>query len=61
MRNNDFSNDLIVTVQEINSFKNSRQSLTLHTIPYPDKILFLPLIQWNKISNSNNNDNDESN
>jgi hypothetical protein len=29
--------------------KYTKQSLILHTIPYPDKTLSLPFIQWNKI------------
>ena len=53
--NENFNNDLIVTIQEINNNKNSRQLLTLHTTPYPDKILYLPFIQWNRIQNSNIN------
>jgi hypothetical protein len=44
----EFKNSLIAAVQEITYNKNSRRSLTLHTSSYPDKILYLPFIQWNK-------------
>jgi hypothetical protein len=45
----DFNHEFITAIQEINYNKNCRQSLILHTIPYPDKILSLPFIQWNKV------------
>ncbi len=47
----DFNNDLVYAVQEMINNKNSRQSLTLHTVPYPDKVLQLPFIQWNRVHN----------
>ncbi|CAF4247186.1 unnamed protein product, partial [Rotaria sordida] len=47
----DFNNDLVTAVQEITNNKNSRRSLILHTTPYPDKVLNLPFVQWNKVHN----------
>lgn len=44
--------ELVTAIQEINYIKTSRQALVLHTIPYPDRTLSLPFIQWN-IMNSN--------
>ncbi|CAF0933027.1 unnamed protein product [Rotaria sp. Silwood1] len=52
IKHSDFNNDLITAVQDITNNKNSRRSLTLHTTPYPDKVLNLPCVQWNKIHNS---------
>ncbi|CAF0817071.1 unnamed protein product [Rotaria sordida] len=49
--NGDFNNDLVTAVQEITHNKNSRRSLILHTTPYPDKVLNLPFVQWNKVHN----------
>jgi hypothetical protein len=51
----DFNNGLVTAVQEITNNKTSRRSLMLHTIPYPDKMLYLPFVQWNKVYSSNNN------
>ncbi len=44
-----FNRKFITAIQEMNYNKSSKQSLILHTIPYPDKILCLPFIHWNKI------------
>src|SRR5262249_35069039 len=44
-----FNDDIITGMQETSNNRNSRRLLTLHTIPYPDKTLSLPFIQWNKI------------
>ena len=43
--------ELITAIQEMNFSKTTRQSIILHTIPYPDRILSLPFIQWNIIDN----------
>ena len=47
------SNELVMAVQELTNQKNSRQSMLLHTIPYPDKVLHLPFLHWNKIQYAN--------
>lgn len=52
----DFNNGLVTAVQEITNNKTSRRSLMLHTIPYPDKMLYLPFVQWNKVYSSSSND-----
>jgi hypothetical protein len=44
--------NLVVAVQETTQHKNSRQSFLLHTIPYPDKMLYLPFIDWNYLSHT---------
>lgn len=41
--------ELVTAIQEINSNRTIRQSTILHTIPYPDRILSLPFIQWNTV------------
>ncbi|CAF0900200.1 unnamed protein product [Adineta ricciae] len=48
------SNNLVVAVQQITSFRNSRQTLTLHTIPYPDKVIHLPFVHWNTTHHCHN-------
>ncbi len=52
----DFNNGLVTAVQEITNNKTSRRSLMLHSIPYPDKMLCLPFVQWNKVYSSSSND-----
>ncbi|CAF0786854.1 unnamed protein product [Adineta steineri] len=51
-----FNNDLVTAIQEATSNKNSRRSLTIHTIPYPDKMLQLPFVLWNTVHNPNDNE-----
>ncbi|UJR28018.1 hypothetical protein I4U23_009278 [Adineta vaga] len=51
----DFNDDLVLAVQEITNHRNSRRTLTLHTIPYPDKVLYLPFVHWNTIHPSIDN------
>ena len=48
----DINHDIIIAVQETTNNKNSRRSLILHTVPYPNKVLHLPFVQWSKISSS---------
>ena len=48
------SNNLVVAVQQIASYRNSRRTLTLHTIPYPDKVIHLPFVHWNTTHHSHN-------
>lgn len=52
---NELNNDLVSAVQDINNSKNPRQSLTLHSVPYPDKVLYLPFTQWNKVQTLSKN------
>ncbi len=51
----DSNNDLITAVQETSNNKNSRRSLILHTVPYPDKMLYLPFVQWNRVQGPGSN------
>ncbi len=57
----DSNNNLVIGMQEISNNKNSRRSFTVHTIPYPDKMLSLPFVQWNKVQDSIEHTFDEGN
>ena len=45
-------NALVMALQEMTNQKTTRQSLTLHSTPYPDKVLHLPFLHWNKVHQS---------
>ena len=57
----DFNQNLVAAVQELTNNKNPRQSLILHTTPYPDRMLSLPFVQWNEVHSSHDNDQYKSN
>ncbi|CAF0827179.1 unnamed protein product [Adineta ricciae] len=48
------SKNLVVAVQQTTSSRNSRRTLTLHTIPYPDKVIHLPFEYWNTTHHCHN-------
>ena len=50
------NNTLVMALQEMTNQKTIRQSLTLHTVPYPDKVLHLPFLHWNEVHRCSEND-----
>lgn len=45
-----WQSNLVAAVQEITTQDSARRTLTLHTVPYPDKMLCLPFVHWGKVN-----------
>ena len=51
---NDFKHGLVMAIQKTIHSKHAGQSLLQHTLPYPDKVLNLPFLDWKRLPESAN-------
>ena len=49
---NDFKHGLVLAIHKTIHSKHAGQSLLQHTLPYPDKVLNLPFLDWKRLPDS---------